>query len=106
VRAHYLESDEYCKEHGDSTDYVHLEHPVYGTQPFAFKRTRDGLTLQAARLFAVDAQCQYVLTPDKDTPVLLFDKTNYQRNEYRPTCAPGKTYAMSAARGAKARAKI
>ena len=71
-----VESDEYCKEHGDSTDYVHLEHPVYGTQPFAFKRTRDGLTLQAARLFAVDAQCQYVLTVDKGAPVLLFDKTN------------------------------
>ena len=71
-----VESDEYCKEYGDRTDYVHLEHPVYGTKPFAFKRTRDGLTLQAARLFAVDAQCQYVLTPDKDAPVLLFDKIN------------------------------
>ena len=73
-----VESDEYCreKEYGDSTDYVHLEHLVYGTKPFAFKRTLDGLTLQPARLFAVDAQCQYVLTPDKDAPVLLFDKMN------------------------------
>jgi len=69
-----VEGDEYCKEYGDSKDYVHLEHPVYGTKPFAFRRTRDSLTLQAARLFAVDAQCQYVLTSDKEAPVLLFDK--------------------------------
>ena len=71
-----VESDEYCKKYGDSTDYVHLEHPAYGARPFAFKRTLDGLTLQPARLFAVDAQCQYVLTPDKDAPVLSFDKIN------------------------------
>jgi hypothetical protein len=71
-----VESDEYCKEYGNNADYVHLEHPVYGTKPFAFKRTRGGLTLQAARLFAVDAQCRYALTPDKGAPVLLFDKSN------------------------------
>ena len=71
-----VEGEEYYKKHGDSTDYVHLEHDTIGTKSFGFERTSASLTLRAARVFAVDAECQYLLTPNNDAPVLLFDKVN------------------------------